>query len=81
MKPTSLLDSENKTIFPLTVYRNSRRYYKKIVQILITIRKWLASWVNQYNHHNKQSFKDEYIALLKAFEIDYDDNYLFDWID
>jgi len=36
---------------------------------------------NQYNHHNKQSFKDEYIALLKAFEIDYVDNYLFDWID
>jgi len=36
---------------------------------------------NQQNHHNRQSFKDEYIALLKAFEIDYVDNYLFDWID
>jgi len=36
---------------------------------------------NQYNHHKKQSFKDEYIALLKAFKIDYDENYLFDWID
>jgi len=30
MKPTSLLDSGNKkTIFPLTVYRNSRHYYEK----------------------------------------------------
>ena len=36
---------------------------------------------NQYNHHKKTAFKDEYIALLKAFQIDYDDNYLFDWID
>ena len=36
---------------------------------------------NQYNHHKKMTFKDEYISLLKAFWIDYDDNYLFDWID
>ena len=35
---------------------------------------------NQFNHHKKLSFKDEYIALLKAFQIDYDHNYLFDWI-
>jgi len=35
---------------------------------------------NQSNHHKKLSFKDEYIALLKAFQIDYDNNYLFDWI-
>jgi len=36
---------------------------------------------NQFNHHKKIAFKDEYIALLKAFQIDYDDSYLFDWID
>ena len=36
---------------------------------------------NQYNHHKKRSFKDEYLALLKAFEIDYDETYLFDWIE
>jgi len=36
---------------------------------------------NQYIHHNKETFKDEYLSLLKAFQIDYDDNYLFDWID
>jgi len=31
--------------------------------------------------NKKKSFKDEYIAMLKAFEIDYDETYLFDWID
>jgi len=36
---------------------------------------------NQYNHHRKISFREEYLALLKAFEIDFDGNYLFDWID
>ena len=36
---------------------------------------------NQYNHHKKKTFREEYIALLKAFRIDYDDSYLFDWID
>ena len=36
---------------------------------------------NQYHHHKKRTFRDEYIALLKAFEIDYDERYLFDWID
>ena len=36
---------------------------------------------NQNSHHKKLLFKDEYVALLKAFRIDYDDSYLFDWID
>jgi len=36
---------------------------------------------NQYNHHTKISFREEYLALLKAFQIGYDDNYVFDWID
>ena len=35
---------------------------------------------NQQEHHKKRSFKDEYIALLEAFEIGYNDAYLFDWI-
>jgi len=35
---------------------------------------------NQHYHHKKRSFKDEYIALLEAFKIDYDETYLFDWI-
>ncbi|HET9053888.1 MAG TPA: IS200/IS605 family transposase [Cyclobacteriaceae bacterium] len=32
---------------------------------------------NQESHHQKQTFRDEYISLLKEFEIDYIDQYLF----
>jgi len=37
--------------------------------------------VNQEQHHAKQSFKDEYLDLLRKFEIDYNDTYLFDFYD
>ncbi len=36
---------------------------------------------NQKEHHKKQSFKEEYIQLLKKFDIDYDEKYLFNWFD
>lgn len=36
---------------------------------------------NQEMHHRKQSFKDEYVTLLKKFEVEYDERYLFEWID
>jgi putative transposase len=36
---------------------------------------------NQEIHHQKKSFKDEYIELLKRFNIDYNEAYLFHWID
>lgn len=32
---------------------------------------------NQEAHHQKQSFKDEYLELLKEFEVEYDEQYLF----
>ncbi len=37
--------------------------------------------LNQKKHHEKRSFKDEYIELLKKFDIPYDEKYLFDWIE
>jgi putative transposase len=37
--------------------------------------------LNQEKHHEKKKFKQEYIELLKLFEIEYDEKYLFDWID
>lgn len=37
--------------------------------------------MNQKEHHKKQTFREEYIAFLKAFEIEYDEKYLFDFID
>lgn len=36
--------------------------------------------LNQEEHHKKTSFKEEYIAVLKEFEIEYQDQYLFEWI-
>jgi putative transposase len=37
--------------------------------------------LNQKEHHRKKTFKEEYIALLKAFEVAYQDQYLFDFFD
>lgn len=37
--------------------------------------------LNQEEHHKKQSFKEEYMLLLEKFAIDYDEKYLFDWMD
>ena len=36
---------------------------------------------NQKNHHKKQTFKDEYIEFLTKFEIEFKNEYLFEWID
>jgi Transposase and inactivated derivatives len=36
--------------------------------------------MNQKAHHQKRSFKDEYIELLKKFNVEHDEKYLFDWI-
>jgi len=36
--------------------------------------------LNQKEHHQKQTFKEEYTALLQRFEIVYDERYLFDWL-
>jgi REP element-mobilizing transposase RayT len=36
--------------------------------------------LNQKEHHKKQLFRDEYIAFLKKFEVEYDEKYLFAWI-
>ncbi len=37
--------------------------------------------MNQKQHHQKQTFKDEYIQFLKNFQILYEEKYLFDWIE
>jgi putative transposase len=35
----------------------------------------------QKEHHKKKSFKEEYLAFLKAFEIEFKEEYVFEWID
>ncbi len=37
--------------------------------------------LNQEQHHKKKTFKEEYLDFLKKFEIDYNEKYLFEWID
>jgi REP-associated tyrosine transposase len=32
---------------------------------------------NQQKHHAKKSFREEYIELLKKFNVEYDDRYIF----
>lgn len=36
---------------------------------------------NQKEHHKKKTFKEEYIDFLKKFEVEYKDEYLFNWIE
>ena len=36
---------------------------------------------NQEEHHKKKTFKEEYIDFLKKFEIEYNEKYLFEWMD
>lgn len=35
---------------------------------------------NQDSHHAKKTFNEEYLEILKKFNVEYDDKYLFDWI-
>ena len=37
--------------------------------------------INQEQHHRKKTFREEYLDFLKKFEIDYDERYLFEWIE
>jgi putative transposase len=43
--------------------------------------KVIAYIENQEIHHQKFSFKQEYIGLLKSYNIEYDEKYVFDWIE
>jgi hypothetical protein len=35
--------------------------------------------LNQPEHHRKKTFREEYLELLKEFEIEYDEKYLFEF--
>ncbi|MCL8008630.1 IS200/IS605 family transposase [Gelidibacter japonicus] len=37
--------------------------------------------MNQKEYHKSNTFKEEYLGLLKTFGIDYNENYLFDWME
>jgi REP element-mobilizing transposase RayT len=35
--------------------------------------------LNQEAHHKKRTFREEYLELLKKFDIQFDERYLFEW--
>lgn len=37
--------------------------------------------LDQENRHADRSFRNEYLGLLEKFEVEYDEKYLFDWIE
>lgn len=75
------------------VKRNSSRWIKRIDPVYSNfawqggyaafsvsqsvVDKTLAYVKSQQEHHKKQSFKDEYIAFLKLYNIEYDERYVF----
>ncbi len=36
---------------------------------------------NQEEHHRKKTFREEYLEFLRKFEVEYDEQYLFEWYD
>ena len=42
----------------------------------------VASYIaNQEKHHQKKSFKQEYVMILKKFDVSFEEKYLFDFLD
>ena len=37
--------------------------------------------MNQEKHHAKKAFRDEYLEFLRKFDVPFDEQYLFDWIE
>ena len=37
--------------------------------------------LNQKEHHKKRTFKKEYLEFLEKYGVEYDEKYLFEWID
>ena len=37
--------------------------------------------LNQEEHHKRKTFREEYLKFLKDFNVDYDEKYLFEWIE
>lgn len=40
----------------------------------------IAYIMNQKQHHKTKSFKEEYVELLNKFNVDYKEEFLFEWV-
>ena len=49
----------------------SQSHVDKVIQYIM----------GQKEHHRKRTFKEEYYTLLQRFNIEFDEAYLFDWIE
>jgi putative transposase len=36
--------------------------------------------LNQEQHHEKKTFREEYVAFLKEFDVPYEERFLFEWL-
>lgn len=36
--------------------------------------------LKQEEHHRRKTFRDEYLDFLQKFDVEYDEKYLFDWL-
>lgn len=53
------------------VFSNSAAEKDRIIKYII----------NQNEHHNSRSFKDEYLSMLKKYEIDFKNEYVFEFFE
>lgn len=49
----------------------SRSHVERVYQYIL----------NQEKHHEKETFQQEYINFLEKFEVEYDEKYLFNWLE
>ncbi len=52
-------------------FSHSRKELDNVVKYILT----------QPEHHRKMTFREEYMSLLRRFEIDFEEKYLFDFFD
>ena len=66
------------TIHPSFYWQNGYGAFSVSPSIVEQVVKYIE---NQEAHHSRRTFKDEYLSLLKRFKVDYEDRYLFQWIE
>ena len=53
------------------VFSYSHSHIKKVYNYIL----------NQEKHHQKKTFKEEYMEFLHKFQVEHDEQYLFEWIE
>ena len=72
---TSIMMKENKWVLPSFTWQDGFGAFSYGQSQLQDVIKYIE---DQEEHHRQRTFQEEYIALLKKFEIDFDVKYAFD---